>query len=91
MAKKERIEIRVSKEEQEYYKSCADRYNMSLSDWARNRLNENRSYAEYAPVLAGIITRMQTDINKAQSNIDFDESMNSLWRGVEELWRFLRK
>ena len=85
MKRDKRIEIRVTQEELKYYKSCADKSNMPLSDWARNRLNVDREYIEYAPELAKIITNMQTDINKAINKIDLDESLNSLSRGVNEL------
>lgn len=91
MKRDKRFETRVTQEELYYYKSCADRSNMPLSDWVRNRLNVDRKYIEYAPELAKIITSMQTDINKAMNRIDLDKSLNNLLIGVSELWQFLKK
>lgn len=91
MKRDQRFEIRVTQEELNYYKSCASMCNISVADWTRNRLNEKRSYSENAPVLAGIITRMQTDINKAINRIDLDECLNNLLGEVKELWQFLKK
>lgn len=91
MKRDKRIEIRVTQEELKYYKSCADRSNMPLSDWMRNKLDSNREYNETAPELAKIITTMQTDINKAINGIDLDKSLNNLLIGVGELWQFLKR
>lgn len=91
MKRDKRIEIRVTQEELKYYKSCADRSNMPLSDWMRNKLDSNREYNETAPELAKIITTMQTDINKAINGIDLDKSLNNLLIGVSELWQFLKR
>lgn len=91
MKRDKRIEIRVTQEELKYYKSCADRSNMPLSDWIRNKLDSNREYNETAPELAKIITTMQTDINKAINGIDLDKSLNNLLIGVSELWQFLKR
>jgi hypothetical protein len=91
MKRDKRIEIRVTQEELKYYKSCADKSNMPLSNWARNKLDANREYSENAPELAKIITSIQTDINKAINKIDLDESLDNLLIGVSELWQFLKK
>ena len=84
-------EIRVSEEELNFYKYLANRCNMSLADWARNRLNENRDFIENAPVLVQIISNMQTNINKIYAGIDTGEQLYELQEGVNKLWQFLKK
>ena len=77
MKRNQRIGIRVSKEELAGFEKCADECNMSLDDWARNRLGENCSYSEKSRKLVSIVASMQTSINKIRNDFDVDIRCNA--------------
>ena len=91
MKRDQRFEVRVSKDELHRYKVCASECRMSLADWARNRLNENRDYSENARGLVEIATNMQTNLNKIYAGIDIGVQLDNLQEGVNQLWQFLKK
>ncbi len=91
MKKNKRFEIRVSADELNSYKAYANKCKMSPSDWARNKLNENRGYTENAPALAKIAADMQTNLNKISAGIDVTVQLDNLQKGVEQLCQFLKK
>ena len=91
MKRDQRIEVRVSKDELYRYRLCAYECNMTLADWARNRLNENRNYSENARGLVEIAANMQTSLNKICAGIDIGVQLDNLQKGVNQLWQFSKK
>ena len=89
--KNKRIEIRVTNEEYNAYKKAAEASRLSVSEWARRRLENRDDYVDNAPQMMEVIARVQTHLNKAKCNIDLDESLDNAYKEVGRLWRYLRK